>query len=268
MKFFPARAFMVCLSFCGAQARAVQFIAHRGASHEAPENTLAAFRLGWQQTDACELDIYQTRDGQIVVLHDADTKRTTGVAKKVAESTLAELRALDAGKWKDTRWAGEKIPTLAEVLALQPAGKRLFIEIKCGPEVLPELKRVLEAAHKQPGQIILIGFKLTTMQQAKKLMPGLPALWIVSGGKKNAPPPKLVDLLAQARTVGLDGLDLDYRLPIDVDFVKAMATAKLQLCTWTVDDPAVAKKLVTAGVKALTTNRPQWLREQLTSPRP
>ena len=252
----------------GLPGRALEFVAHRGASHDAPENTLAAFRLGWQQTDACELDIHQTKDGQIIVLHDADTKRTTGVAKKVADSTFAELRQLDAGQWKDARWAGEKIPTLAEVLALQPEGKRLFIEIKCGAGVLPELKRVLEAAHKRPGQIVLISFKLATMQQAKKLLPGLPALWIVSGGKQGTPPPKLPDLLAKARAAGLDGLDLDYRLPMDAGFVQAMAAAKLQLYTWTVDNPTVARKLVAAGVKGITTNRPQGLREQLAAAQP
>ncbi|MCX7007530.1 MAG: glycerophosphodiester phosphodiesterase [Kiritimatiellaeota bacterium] len=268
MKFFLSRAFIICFSFCGAQGRTVEFVGHRGASRDAPENTLAAFRLGWQQTDACELDIHLTKDGQIVVLHDADTKRTTGVAGKVAEATLAELRALDAGKWKDARWAGEKIPTLAEVLTLQPERKRLFIEIKCGPEVLPELVRVVRAAHKQSGQVVLIGFSLPTMQLAKKLLPEVTALWIVSGGKKIAPPPKLPDLLTKARAAGLDGLDLDYRLPLDAAFVKSVEAAQLQLYIWTVDDPAVAKKMVTAGIKGITTNRPQWLREQLAAAQP
>lgn len=256
-------ACLISLALGGLPARAVEFVGHRGASREAPENTLAAFRLGWQQADACELDIHLTQDGQIVVLHDADTQRTTGVAKKVTGSTLAELRALDAGRWKDARWAGEKIPTLAEVLALQPEGKRLFIEIKCGTAVLPRLKRVVEAAHKQPGQIVLIGFSLPTMQEAKKLLPGLTALWIVSGGKKTAPPPKLPELLAKARAAGLDGLDLDYRLPLDAAFVKSVEAAKLQLFIWTVDDPEVARKMTALGIKGITTNRPQWLREQL-----
>ena len=79
----------------------VELVAHRGASEEAPENTLAAFRLGWQQADACELDIYLTKDGQIAVLHDATTKRTTGVDKPVSQQTMDELKGLDAGRWKD-----------------------------------------------------------------------------------------------------------------------------------------------------------------------
>jgi len=262
MKFFLSRAFLVSFAFCGAQARAVEFVGHRGASHDAPENTLASFRLGWQQAEACELDIHLTKDGQVLVSHDFNTKRTTGVDHKIAESTLAELRALDAGQWKGPQWAGEKLPTLAEVLALQPDRKRLFVEIKCGAEVLPELGRVVRAAGKQPGQVVLIGFKLETMQAAKKLYPDLTVLWL-AGLKKNTPPPKLADLVAQARAAGLDGLDLDYRLPIDAAGVKVVTDAKLQCYVWTVDEPAVARKLIAAGVKGITTNRPQWLREQL-----
>ena len=90
----------------------------------------------------------------------------------------------------------------------------------------------------------------------------LTVLWL-AGLKKNAPPPKIADLAAQASAAGLDGLDLDYRLPIDAAGVKPVTDAKLQLYVWTVDEPVVARKLLTAGVKGITTNRPQWLREQL-----
>jgi len=135
-----------------AQTSAVDIIGHRGASHDAPENTLAAFKLGWEQgADAVELDIWLTKDGKIVCLHDADTKRTTGVLKKVAESTLDELRTLDAGTWKDAKWRGEKLPTLTEALAAIPAGKRLVIEIKAGVEILPELARDLKAPASPTG---------------------------------------------------------------------------------------------------------------------
>ena len=80
---------------------AVEIIAHRGASHDAPENTLAAFKLGWEQrADADELDIHLTKDGQIVVIHDADTKRTTGVSKAVSQSTLEECAGSMRGAGK------------------------------------------------------------------------------------------------------------------------------------------------------------------------
>src|SRR5580704_14008797 len=89
------------------------FVAHRGASFDAPENTLAAVNLAWRQrADAVEIDVHLSRDGQLVVIHDYNTRRTTGVNRLVARQTLAELRALDAGRWKGLEWLDETIPTL------------------------------------------------------------------------------------------------------------------------------------------------------------
>lgn len=247
------------------RARATEIVAHRGASHDAPENTMSAFRLGWeQQADANELDIYLSRDGQAVVMHDASTKRTAGVDKPIVEQTLAELQVLDAGLWKAPRWAGEKIPTLAQALAIVPAGKRMFVEIKCGPEILPELERVLKAAPVQPAQIVLIGFGYETMQQAKAKMPQYEACWLASYKKAVADgydSPKV--LIEKAKAADLDGLDLDYKFPIDAAFAAKVKAAGLKLYAWTVDDAAVARSLVTAGVDGITTNRPGWMREQL-----
>src|SRR5512133_60470 len=123
-------------------------IAHRGASREAPENTLAAFDLAWQQgADGIEADFRLTADGRIVCLHDATTGRTANLDLVVADSSFAELQQLDVGSWKGTRWQGERIPTLEEVLARLPLGKRLFIELKSGPEMLAPLRRILTASH-------------------------------------------------------------------------------------------------------------------------
>jgi glycerophosphoryl diester phosphodiesterase len=244
---------------------AAEIIAHRGASYDAPENTLAALRLGWEQgADAGELDIHLSRDGQIVLMHDASTKRTAGVDKTVAEQTLEELRALDAGAWKAPKWAGEKVPTLAEALATIPEGKRMFVEIKCGPEVLPELARVIAASGKGARQIPIIGFNLETMRLAKALLPAHEVSWLAShkkGKDGNFPTPE--ELIVQAQGAGLDGLDLDFRFPIDAAFAAQVKAAGLKLYAWTVDDATAAKSLVAVGVEGITTNRPAWLREQM-----
>src|SRR5262245_61979826 len=111
-------------------------IAHRGASHDAPENTLAAFRLAWQQdADGIECDFYLTRDEAIACIHDETTKRTAGVDLTIADATLDQLRGLDVGSWKDKRWAGERIPLIEQVFQTIPKGKRIYIEVKCGPEI-------------------------------------------------------------------------------------------------------------------------------------
>src|SRR3954454_19895588 len=90
-----------------------EIVAHRGESADAPENTMAAFRLAWErQVPAIELDVHLTKDGALICSHDPNTKRTTSVPKEIKESKLEELRPLDAGRWKGERWAGERMPTL------------------------------------------------------------------------------------------------------------------------------------------------------------
>lgn len=245
---------------------AIEIIGHRGASFDAPENTLASFKLGYQQhADADELDIHLTQDGKIVVIHDADTARTTGVTNKVAQLTFTELRQLDAGnrgKWQGQGFS-EKIPSLDEVLALIPDGKRLFIEIKCGPEVLPELGKTLQRAGKKPQQTVLIGFAYETMKEAKAKFPNLQVCWLAAAEKKTKKYPPVEELIRKAKAANLDGLDLESGFPIDSEFVRQVHQAGLKLYTWTVDDPAMARTEAAAGVDGITTNRPGWLREQL-----
>jgi len=246
----------------------MKIIAHRGASHDAPENTLAAVNLAWQQNaDAVEIDVHLSKDGKLVVIHDATTKRTCGVNHKVREVTLAQLRTLDAGKWKGDQWAGEKIPTLEEVLAAVPRGKGVVVEIKSGPELLPELKRSLKRAALQPEQVFLAGFSFSHMKQAKLAIPDVRAYWIVaaSRGPRGRPawPVSAAQLIHETKQAGLDGLDVDARGPITPGFVRQVHADNLQLYVWTVDSAAHARKFKEAGVEGLTTNRPGWLRETL-----
>lgn len=253
-----------------ASASAVDIVAHRGASFDAPENTVASAKLGWQQgADAVEIDVYLSKDGRIVVLHDASTKRTTGVAGKVVKTTSADLRARDAGSWKGPDWKGEKIPFLEEILATVPAGHRLFIEIKCGPEILPELERVWKASGLTPAQTVIIGFGYDTVVAAKKRFPEVSVHWLSTfktNAKSGAVTPTVGELIRKARAGGLTGIDVQYQGPIDEAFVRQVKAAGLQCHVWTVDGPAVARRLKKAGVDSITTNRPRWLREQLSVP--
>jgi len=245
---------------------AVEIIAHRGASHDAPENTLPAFQLGWEQgADANEMDIHLTRDGRIVVIHDADAKRTTGAGDTVSGRTLDELRRLDAGSWKGAQWKGTRLPTLDEALETVPEGKRVFIEIKCGREVLPALEGVLNASGKKPEQLVLIGFNYATMKEARKRFPQHRIYWLASyeADKRTGKRPDIDTLIRKAASAGFDGLNLHFEFPIDREFVAKVARAGLRLYVWTVDDPAVAARLAAAGVDGITTNRPAWLRRHL-----
>jgi glycerophosphoryl diester phosphodiesterase len=257
---------VVSISCMSTSLWATQIVGHRGASFDAPENTLSSFKLGYQQkADADELDIHLTKDGKVVVIHDYDTKRTGGVPKKVVEQTLEELRQQDIGKFGKWKEAGftEKIPLLDEVLPLIPEGRRLFIEIKCGPEVLPELANVLKRGEKKSEQTVIIGFGYDTMKAAKEKFPNLEVNWLVEKDKKTKEYPKVEDLIAKAKAAKLDGLDMNSGFPIDKEFVNKVHQAGLKLYTWTVDDPEVARREAQAGVDGITSNRPGWMREQL-----
>ena len=241
------------------------FIAHRGASHEAPENTLAALRLGWRQgADAVEIDVHLSRDGHLVVIHDFSTRKTAGVGRKVARQTLAQLRALEVGSWKQEQFRGEQIPTLPEALASVPKGRRIFVEIKCGPACIPRFANDVRFSGLQPRQVIPIGFSLETMRAVKVALPELEVCW-VAGFRRTLRgwAPTAEKLIAHAQAAGLDGLDVGGRGPVNGAFVEKVHAAGLKLYIWTVDTPGKARKLFAAGVDGITTNRPGWLRAQL-----
>ena len=245
----------------------MEIVAHRGASYDLPENTLAAFNLAWDQgADAIELDIMMSKDGRVVVIHDTDTKRLAGVDRKVSDQTFLELRKLDVGRRQDENSTRHQIPLLHEVLATIPDGKRALIEIKCGKEIIPELIRVLKASGKTPEQTALIGFSADVMEAAKEALPDLIAYWIVSikpDPKSVKKPLTVNELIATAKQIKVDGLDLSACDMIDKRFVAKVHDASLGLAVWTVNDPEVARAMHDAGVDSLTTDRPGWIRERL-----
>ncbi len=241
----------------------VEIIAHRGASYDAPENTMASFRLGWEKHANVELDVYLSKDNRMVVIHDASTKRTAGVDLKVKESNADQLRALDVGSFKAKEFAGERIPFLADVVQAIPPNQKLYIEIKCGKEILPQLRQLLVESGKM-SQVVIIGFNLETVAESKKLI-DVPTYWL-KGTEKDKKTgqwiphdPKLVQM---AKDKGLDGLDVDFA-GVTEELVRVAKAVGQKLYVWTVDDPDEALRLVRLDVDGITTNRPDWLREQL-----
>jgi glycerophosphoryl diester phosphodiesterase len=245
----------------------VEIIAHRGASYDAPENTVAAFRLAFEQkADAIELDVHLSRDGRIVCVHDFTTYRIGGVDKAIREQDLGDLKLLDVGRWKDLRWMGERIPTLREALQTVPPGKRVYIEIKSSPEILPELERVIGASGLRPEQVTVIAFDYDTICKAKSWLTNIPCAWLVSfkpDARKRNPEEVTDEIIQRAHCAGLDGLDLNHIGPLNHQFMKKARAAGLKIFVWTIDDLDSATRMIDLGVDAIATNRPAWLREQL-----
>jgi glycerophosphoryl diester phosphodiesterase len=242
-------------------------IAHRGESHDAPENTLAALNLAWERNaDAAEIDVHLTKDGRIVVIHDDNTRRTAHRVGKVSNQTLERLRRLDVGRFKGKRWAKEKIPTLEEALATVPVGKKLFVEIKVDACILAELNVVLRNSSISPDQVVLIGQDLDVMELIKKILPAYQCCWVCSmkdEKKMNTGGNAKEELIARARRAGLDGLDIEASKEIDREFIARVKSAGMKLYVWTVDDPKEARRLFAVGVDGIATNCAHWLKTRL-----
>jgi glycerophosphoryl diester phosphodiesterase len=233
-------------------------VAHRGASREAPENTLPAFQLAWRQgADAIEGDFHRTRDGKVVCIHDPTTGKVANRNLKVADSTLAELKQLDVGVRHGMEFKGTTIPTLAEVLATVPAGKRIYIEIKCGTEVIPELLEEIGKSGLQNEQIVLISFHQAVIRQFKESAPAFKAFWL-SGFKKDASgavSPSLPTVLKTLSEIDADGLSSSKDL-VDPEFIRQILNRGYEYHVWTIDDPQKARQFQKWGARSITTNVP------------
>jgi glycerophosphoryl diester phosphodiesterase len=241
-------------------------VAHRGASSEAPENTLAAFRLAWEQgADAIEGDFHLTADGAIVCLHDPTTARTAGADLVVARSTLQQLQQLDVGSWKGDRFAGQRIATLQQVLDAVPAGGLVFLELKCGPEIVPPLQLVLEAVPVPPSHTVVMSFDAAVVALAKSLMPQRTVLWLAEfkcqAQRVLFPTPDT--LLPILQSLRADGVGCENHPALDAELVQAVRQAGKQFHVWTVNDPRRAAMLAGWGVRSLTTDEPARIRQAL-----
>lgn len=246
--------------FCVLPVSAVLLTAHRGASYDAPENTLAAFNLAWEQgADGIEGDFYLTSDGHVVCLHDATTKRTGDKDLTAATSTLAELKAVDVGSFKGPQWAGEKIPTLAEVIATIPAGKYIQVEVKVGLEIVEPVAQILEASALTDNQILIICFNKEVVAAFKKRLPGCRALWLVSIKDTG---PTADEVLQVLKATGADGVGTSANAKVIVeDYVKRVqADGKYEFNVWTVNSGSLASQFAATGMQAITTDRPAFLR--------
>lgn len=249
-------------------------VAHRGASADAPENTLAAFQLAWeQQSDAVEGDFYLTKDRQIVALHDKSTDRTGGVDWDVREQTLERLKSLDVGRWKHRRFTGERIPTLEQVCQVIPAERALVLEIKDSPRIVPVL---VEATKDEPSvqrllpdRLIIISFDASVIAACKQALPDVKALWL-TGFREDEQTgqitPTIDSILQTLKQVNADGLDCKASGHIDESFVRKLREPGYEFHVWTVDDRNVATRFQQLGVDSITTNRPADIRSGLAKP--
>jgi len=224
--------------------------AHRGASSTCPENTMVAFQAAIDAGATwIELDIHECADGELVVMHDATVDRTTNGTGKIADLSLAELRTLDTGAWRSAEFAGEGVPTLAEVLALvQKHGVRLNVEVKrfSRPVAAQRLAGLLrEYAPTDGSGHVVSSFELAALLQVREQDADVPLAFL--GSKPGA--------VATALEHGFPWVHLHHKA-VSLDTVIAAHAAGVRVMTWTMDAPSWLAHYARLGVDKVCTNRP------------
>ncbi len=230
-------------------------IAHKGASGDAPENTIAAFDLAVEQgADVVELDVHMTADGHPVVIHDGTVGRTTNGSGQVRTKTLAELKELDAGSWFGSRFTGERIPTLDEVVVWARGKMTLAIELKNTPHRYRGIEASATGVLERRGALAdheVLSFDHQCVQRIKAREPV-----VFTGVCYNADPVDHPALAQAAEATALHPMFCHVRSEV----VRNAHAAGLLVFPWVVDEDQDIRDMVLLGVDGITTNYPERAR--------
>ena len=237
----------------------VVVVGHRGAMGYAPENTLASFAKAAEMgAHAFECDVHLTRDGEVVVIHDAGVERVSNGHGAVAEMTLADLRQLDVGGWFGPEYAGQRIPTLAEALdAGARLGLEVVVELKGEPEpprLLVERTVALIADREMQGRVAVISFNHPSLLQVRELDDGIATGILFGHG--------IPDPVAEAKRFAASSIRPHYSR-VTARLAQGTHSAGMCLHAWTVNDGHLAETLVGQGVDSIGTNYPDRMQRLL-----
>jgi glycerophosphoryl diester phosphodiesterase len=229
-------------------------MAHRGASAAAPENTLIAYKQAIEMgADYAELDVRQTKDGAIVLMHDKTIHRTTGVKGYVWDLTLEELRQMEAGSWFGEEFRGEPIPTLEEVIRLVKGRMKLNIEVKISENEPGIAQKVVDIVRSEnfSEHCMITSFDMETVKTIKRIAPDLKTGLIFEKEYRS-------DVFEGNWKV----LSSNYEL-IDAEFMRLAKNSGKKTYAWTVNDREEILRLIGLGVDGIITNKPDLLKSVL-----
>lgn len=233
------------------QIQDVEIFAHRGAAGAAPENTLASFKQAITDgADWIELDVQESKDGEVVVIHDSDVMKLARVSPKIWESNLADLQKIDIGSWFDPKFKGEKIPTFKEVLQMAKGKIKVLIELKYyGHDVALE-KKVVEIVESlgMSKEVAAMSLKPAQVEKIKSLRPEWKSGILLS------------KVVGDVSKMDVDFLAVNLGM-MHPSLIKTTHKAGKKLYVWTADDPLVMFKMLTLGVDGLITNEPALARK-------
>lgn len=230
-------------------------IAHRGASGHAPENTMAAFRLAAEQgADWIELDIHQTADDHLVVLHDFSLQRTSGDRRPVQILTLKQIKKFDVGLWWDKAYRNERVPTLDDVLTFARNRINVQIEIKRGSSLYPGIeKRLIEmiGRHRAENRVAVSSFEIEALKTLRELDDKVP-LGLLT--RKTRPR----EILEEAVSLKVQSIHISTQRLSKILLTQAHLTG-LPVYAYTVNRPSLMSRYLAMGADGLFTNYPDRL---------
>lgn len=254
-------AAFTCLSLSSLMAQTPIIVAHRGFSHAAPENTLAAFQAAIDiGAPYFELDVQRSADGVPIVLHDETLDKTSsnGSTGRIDRRTAEELLDESVG-YPDkfgTQFADESLPTLDQALSLARNAIRVCVEIKVAG-IEQAIVESIRSADMQ-DEVIIFSFSTQVLEAIHKIDPNLPLLFL----KEDA----TAKDLKRAKRLHAEAIGVGGNTRVDADFVAAAAAEGLEVWCWTVDDPKEMGRLAESGVAAIITNRPDFGLELFDAP--
>lgn len=232
----------------------LELIAHRGFSAIAPENTIAAFTAALaSNANSIEFDIQLSAEGIPVIFHDKNLERITGIPGIINEKSLTEIQQLDAGKWFNKKFSGERITTLAEALKLlKSVDKFLYFDIKPyhnWPDSSVKSLIQLLVTEEVLEKCIITSFNELILQQFQSLLPEIKLGYFLVNNAD------FLQQLDKAKKVRNAVISSYYKILLDdPSIVQKSQEHDIDIVTWTVDDPADFAELVKIGVKRITTN--------------
>ena len=235
--------------------------AHRGASAHAPENTLAAFRLALEHhADGFELDAKLTADGEVVVIHDQTVNRTTGERGVVRQMTLAQLKALDAGRYKGAAFDGERIPTLEAVFAELGARTIINVEITNYTSVgdaLPDRIADLVIRYNLQERVLFSSFHPLNLIRIHRRLPDAPLAILTIPGRAGG----LLRGWLGSRFA--PELIHPYYSDVNAQMIAREHKRGRRVNAWTVNDPGDMRHLFQMGIDGIITDDPRLARRVL-----
>jgi glycerophosphoryl diester phosphodiesterase len=236
-------------------------IAHRGASGLAPENTMAAFRRAVELgADWIELDVHQTSDNRIVVLHDFTLRRTARDPRPVKALSLGEIRKLDAGGWWDKTFRGQRVPTLEEVLEFARGRIRIQIELKRGSPFYPGIEKRLSEILNRPsagGRAAVSSFDAAALETLRGIDSGLALGLLTRRTRPN-------DIVKEAMRLKVQSVHVSTHRLTRRLLVRCHENG-LPVYVYTVNRRSLMKRYLSMGVDGLFTNYPDRMRDLIRS---